>query len=48
MAWVPTTGRSTFGTSPHEQLKPLTIEALLATSNLEVGIEALLLGYRWD
>lgn len=31
-----------------EQLKPLTIEALLAKSDLEVGIEALLRGYRWD
>ncbi len=30
-----------------QQLKPLTIEALLAKSDLEVGIEALLRGYRW-
>ena len=31
-----------------QQLKPLTIEALLAKSDLEVGIEALFRGYRWD
>ena len=31
-----------------QQLKPLTIEALLAKSDLEVCIEALLRGYRWD
>lgn len=31
--------------SRHEQLKPVTIEALLARSDLEAGIEALLRGW---
>jgi len=52
MAWAPRCGKlrclNAELLAAAQQLKPLTIEALLAKSDLEVGIEALLRGYRRD